>query len=69
MQFDKGSVATVQIQSLAIYQKKREGGIKLYQSSHCGSAVMDQTSIHEDMGLIPGLAQLVKNPALLCFAE
>ena len=26
-------------------------------SSHCGSAVTNPTSIHKDMGLIPGLAQ------------
>ena len=32
--------------------------------SHCGSAVTNLTSIHEDMGLIPGSAQWVKNPAL-----
>ena len=25
--------------------------------SHCGSVVMNPTSIHEDSGLIPGLAQ------------
>ena len=30
------------------------------RSSHCGSAVMSPTSIHEDTGLIPGLAQWVK---------
>ena len=34
--------------------------------SHCGSAVMNLTSIHEDSGLIPGLAQWGKDPALLC---
>jgi len=36
-----------------------------YWSSHCGSAVMNPTSIHEDMGSTPGLAQWVKDLALL----
>ena len=35
------------------------------QSSHCGSVVMNLTSIHGDVGLIPGLAQWVKDLALL----
>ena len=34
-------------------------------SSHCGSAVANPTKIHEDVGLIPGLAQQVKDLALL----
>ena len=35
------------------------------RSSHCGSAIMNPTSINED-SLIPGLAQWVKEPALPC---
>ena len=34
-------------------------------SPHCGSAVKKPTSIREDAGLIPGLAQWVNDPALL----
>ena len=37
---------------------QREGG-----SSYCGSAVTNPTSIHEDVGSIPGLAQWVKDLA------
>ena len=33
-------------------------------SSHCGSVVMNLTSIHEDAGLIPRLAQWVEDLAL-----
>ena len=35
------------------------------RSSHCGSAVMNPISNHEDMGSIPGLAQWVKDPMSL----
>ena len=36
-----------------------EGG-----SSHCGSMVMNPTSIHEDVVSIPGPAQWDKDPVL-----
>ena len=33
-------------------------------SSHCGAAETNPTNIHEDAGLIPGLAQQSKDLAL-----
>ena len=38
--------------------------IKVLRSSHHGSVVNKPVSIHEDMGLIPSLAQWVKDLAL-----
>ena len=37
----------------------------VYGSSHCGSVVKNLTSIHEDAGSIPGLAQWVEDLALV----
>ena len=36
-----------------------------YRSSHCGSAEVNLTSIHEDAGSIPGLTWWVRDLALL----
>ena len=38
---------------------------EIYRSSHHGSVVTNPSSIHEDLVLIPGLAQWVKDLALL----
>ena len=37
---------------------------RLSRSSHCGAPEMNPASIHEDVGLIPGLTQRVRDPAL-----
>ena len=49
--------------------RREDGGVQIYQnlgSSLCSTAKPNMTSIHEDAGLIPGLVQQVKEPALRC---
>ena len=45
-------------------KKKKKKRILVGESSHCGAAEMNPTSIHEDEGSIPGLTQWVRDPAL-----
>ena len=47
------------LHSTGIFKKDKTG------SSHCSAVETNLTSIHEDVGLIPGLAQWVKDLALL----
>ena len=51
------------LQTKALFYKSME--IAKIGSSHCGSGVRNPTSIHEEVGSIPGLTQWVTDPALL----
>ena len=49
----------MEIGTADIYTNSKQAG-----SSRHGSAKMNPTTTHEDVGLIPGLAQRVEDPAL-----
>ena len=59
MNTSKNAVIDEQVKKLRLEKKK--------WSSHCGLAVTNPTSIHEDVGLISGRAQghWFKDPVLL----
>ena len=43
----------------------RRLSLKMFEGSRCGLAITNLTSVHEDAGWIPGLAQWVKDVVLL----
>ena len=55
------------IYKMGLRRSSRHGAAETKQSrnSRCGSVVMNLTRIHELVGLSPGLAQWVKDSALL----
>ena len=62
--------ATAPIQPLACIcpwcgpKKKKKDKKRVRGSSHCGLVIMNTTSVHEDIGSIPGPAQWVEDPVL-----
>ena len=54
-------VETIVRKRLCVGEMNASSRLHAQSSSRCGSAVMNLTSIYEDVGLIPGLAQWVKD--------
>ena len=52
------------VQSLGLECDRRQYEKCAYRSSHCGAVEINPTRNHNIAGLIPGLAQWVKDPAL-----
>ena len=52
--------------AMGVALKRQNKEIKMFLSwrSHCGSAEINPTCLHEVVDLIPGLAQWVKDPEL-----
>ena len=55
-------IAIVHFSSLCLLKTSLK--INSYRSSHCGTVETTLTSVHDDAGLIPGLAHWVGDPVL-----
>ena len=61
--FLAATIGRVRYQKQTILQMYFWLKIFFFMSSHCGSAETNLTSIHEETGSIPGLAQRIEDPA------